>query len=287
MIKKNIPNAITCGNLLCGCLAITSAFHGDLIWAAYLVGIAAVLDFLDGFVARVLKVHSEIGKQLDSLADMVTFGVVPGIIMFHLITLAEFYWAYGQGVLRITIPEYIFYLPYIAFLIPIFSCIRLAKFNIDTRQTDSFIGVPTPANSILIASFPLILGIEDYSAINNFFSAFTSTGEFIERTTAVTFSETIPIASKVILNSNILIGITILMSYLLIAELPLFALKFKHFKWKDNEIRFIFLGISLLLLILFKFAAIPFIIFLYIILSVFNNIGKKKKEEDYDLIANK
>jgi CDP-diacylglycerol--serine O-phosphatidyltransferase len=279
MIKKSIPNAITCGNLLCGCLAITSAFHGDLVWAAYLVGIAAVLDFLDGFAARILKVHSEIGKQLDSLADMVTFGVVPGIIMFHLITISV-----GMHFSTVIIPglhtplkEYpsvLAYLPFISFLIPVFSALRLAKFNIDTRQSDSFIGVPTPANSILIASFPLILGLGPGWEILPPLSGLAD-GHTIEPT----------LAHVIILNPWFLIGITVIMSFLLVAELPLFALKFKHFKWKGNEIRFIFLLISLAMLILFKFLAIPFIIFLYIVLSVINNIGKKKKEQDYDLIA--
>jgi CDP-diacylglycerol--serine O-phosphatidyltransferase len=261
MIKRNIPNAITCGNLLCGCLAITSAFNGNLVWAAYLVGIAAVLDFLDGFIARLLKVHSEIGKQLDSLADMVTFGVVPGVIMFHLLNLSYFE---NQSTLiggTASFEGYHHNASYVAFLIPVFSALRLAKFNIDTRQSDSFIGVPTPANSMLLASFPLILKFN---------------------------SNLGPVhMSNILMNSYFLIAITLLMSFLLVAELPLFALKFKHFKWKGNEIRFIFLIISLLLLILFQFTAIPFIIFLYIILSVISNIGKKKREQDYDLIARK
>lgn len=263
MIKRNIPNAITCGNLLCGCLAIVCAFNGNLIWASYLVGIAAVLDFLDGFAARMLKVHSEIGKQLDSLADMVTFGVVPGVIMFKLI-----FQSLNREAYRISLDDLYSstgnhetpYLIFIAFLITVFSALRLAKFNIDTRQTDSFIGVPTPANTILIASFPLILGFH---------------------------GEAYPWLESIILNKYFLLGITILMSFLLVAELPLFALKFKHFKWKGNEIRFIFLGLSLLLLILFQFVGIPFIIFLYVILSVINNTGKKKNEQDYDLIAKK
>lgn len=298
MIRKNIPNAITCGNLLCGCLAITSAFNGNLIWAAYLVGIAAVLDFLDGFVARLLKVHSEIGKQLDSLADMVTFGVVPGVIMFHLLNYGLFIHALSRakgvhiteivnnsgGEELLSKLEYLSWLPYIAFLIPIFSALRLAKFNIDTRQSDSFIGVPTPANTILIASFPLILGAGNYD-LKSFFMLFTTVPGIGEYAAAGLSQGSLPLVSAILLNPWFLIGITILMSFLLVAELPLFALKFKHFKWKGNEIRFIFLILSAVLLILFKFVAIPFIIFLYVILSVINNIGKKKKEQDYDLIA--
>lgn len=252
-IKKHIPNLLTCGNLFCGCLAIVSAFKGDLVWSAYFVGIAAVLDFFDGFCARLLKVGGELGKQLDSLADMVTFGVVPGVIMYHLI---------GQTIfVNIMNTDYIttistthlsgyLLLPYAGFLITIFSCIRLAKFNIDTRQTTSFIGVPTPANTIFIASLPLILRFqsEPGDKLTNF-----------------------------ILNPYLLLGITVVMSYMLIAELPLFALKFKSFGWAGNKIRYSFLIISVILLILFQFIAIPFIIFLYIILSVINNMTSKEK----------
>jgi CDP-diacylglycerol--serine O-phosphatidyltransferase len=227
-IKNHIPNAITSGNLLCGCLAVVSAFHGNLIWSAYFVGIAAVLDFFDGFAARLLKVGGEMGKQLDSLADMVTFGVVPSVVMFQLLnSCTDGSW-----------------IPYIAFSIAVFSALRLAKFNIDTRQTTSFIGVPTPANAILICSLPL------------------------------TFNEE---GKLLILNSYFLIGLTLLMSYLLVAELPLFALKFKNFGWPDNKIRYSFLIISLILLILFQFIAIPFIIFLYIILSIISNIYNRNK----------
>ena len=142
-IKKHIPNAITCGNLFCGCLAIVAAFKGNLVMSAYLVGIAAVLDFFDGFVARLLKVGGELGKQLDSLADMVTFGVVPGMVMYHLIK-ESFHYQSTLSMAYSFIPssynsEYSQYEIYgiIGFVITIFSCLRLAKFNIDTRQTDS------------------------------------------------------------------------------------------------------------------------------------------------------
>lgn len=251
-IKKHIPNAITCGNLFCGCLAIVCAFNGNLVWSAYLVGIAAILDFFDGFAARLLKVGGEMGKQLDSLADMVTFGVVPGVVMFHLIQKSIGYEKFismggvPEDSIRTDIAPF---LPYVAFVITIFSCIRLAKFNIDTRQTDSFIGVPTPANTILICSFPLI----------NY------------------FQEQYPFF-LLIENPWFLIFLSFLMSYLLIAELPLFALKFKNFGWPDNKIRYSFLIISVILLILFQFIAIPFIIFLYIILSVLNTIFNKQDQ---------
>lgn len=227
-IKKHIPNAITCGNLICGCIAIVQIFEGNLIIASYLVGLAAVLDFFDGFAARLLKVSSPIGKDLDSLADMITFGVVPGILLFKLIGISV---AISNQEFSYTNSK----LAYIAFLIPVFSALRLAKFNNDTRQTDLFIGLPTPANAMVICSLPLILKANP--EIN-------------------------------LLNPYLLIPTTVVLSFLLIAELPLFALKFKHFKWAQNEIKFIFLIASLLLLLVFKFIAIPLIIILYLLMSV-------------------
>jgi CDP-diacylglycerol--serine O-phosphatidyltransferase len=234
-IKKHIPNTITCGNLLCGCLALVQTFEGHLIWASYLIGIAAVLDFFDGFAARMLNVSSPIGKDLDSLADMVTFGVVPGamVFVFFRISIENYYeldlstnWAY------------------VAFLIPIFSAVRLAKFNHDTRQSDSFIGLPTPANAILIGSVPIISVYDDFNYVYH---------------------------------PYLLMALTCMLSFMLIAELPLFALKFKHFKWKENEIRFVFLVLSLALLVIFQFIGIPLVIILYILLSLLNNLFFKKK----------
>ena len=239
-IKKHIPNALTCGNLLCGCLAIISALKGNLIESAYLVGIAAMLDFFDGFAARLLNVHSEIGKQLDSLADMVTFGVVPGMIIYTMLLQKSN-----------TFIEQNQWVSFFAFLITIFSALRLAKFNIDTRQTQSFIGLPTPATSILICSLPLIQAFQP--TIGNFN------------------------LNTIIQNPWILLTLTILLSYLMIAELSLFALKFKSFGWVDNKIRYSFLIISILLILFFQFIAIPFIIFLYLIFSIINNFSNKQK----------
>lgn len=231
-IKKHIPNIITCGNLFCGCLAIVSALHGNLIQASYLVGLAALLDFFDGFAARLLHVHSEIGKQLDSLADMVTFGVVPGIVIFSLLSASA-----NQP--DFPLPQHIIY---IAFLIPIFSALRLAKFNIDTRQSDSFIGIPTPASSMMVCSLPLIQ--EFQPQIGN-------------------------INTLIIINTPyFLIGLTLLLCYLMVAELPLFALKFKDFSWANNQLRYSFLIISLIMLIVFKFIALPISLLLYVVLSV-------------------
>lgn len=235
-IKKNIPNLFTLGNLFCGCISIVFAFEGNLVWAAYLVGIACIFDFLDGLVARILKVNSEIGKQLDSLADVVSFGVVPGVILFKLIN--QIMITCGADI-PIAAP-----ISFSGFLVTVFSAIRLAKFNIDTRQTDSFIGVPTPANAIFIASLPIILNSDSLS-------------EALQQTIHTTY---------------FLISLSLLSSFLLIAPLPLFALKFKNLSWPDNKIRYIFLLVSLVLLIVFKTAGIPLIIILYIVLSIINNL---------------
>lgn len=263
-IIKHIPNAMTCGNLVCGCfgLLFTASYRLDL--AFYMIAIAGVLDFFDGFTARILKVSSPIGRDLDSLADMVTFGVLPGFIMYKLIGLVmldfkmdlaiETYSLFRIGVPATNVIEasglhpFLIYSPFIAFLIPVFSAIRLAKFNNDKRQTNSFIGVPTPANALLIGSLGFLLIQElrhEGSADNNPFLIF---------------------------NMYSLLGLTLVMSYLLIAEIPLFALKFSKFGWKSNRTRYLFLISSTALLILFQFTAFPFIIFLYVILSMFSNV---------------
>lgn len=240
-MKKHIPNIITLMNLFCGCVAINFAFHERLDWAAYMVFIAAVLDFLDGFAARLLHVHSEMGKQLDSLADVVTFGVVPGVVLSQLmiLTLDTTQPDLGDN----SIPYII--LIFAPYLISLFSALRLAKFNLDTRQSDSFIGVPTPANTILIVALPLILQNDKLHL------------------------------SHIILNIYFLLGLTLLMSFLLVAELPLIALKFKTFSWKDNSIRYILILSSGVLFSIFLFTAIPMIIILYVILSLINNLNKK------------
>lgn len=197
-------------------------FLYELSYATYLIWAAAIFDFLDGFLARILNAFSAIGKELDSLADMVTFGVLPSMILFYLLS---------QSSSNI-------YLPFISFLIAVFSALRLAKFNIDIRQVSTFIGLPTPANALFISSLPVIIAL-NYMELNNF-----------------------------ILNTYTLISITLIFSFLLVAELPLFSLKFKNFKWIGNEIRYLFLAISILLLIFFKIVAIPLVILLYILLSI-------------------
>lgn len=239
-IKKHIPNAITCCNLLCGCLAIVQVFEGNLVYAAYLVGLAAIFDFFDGFAARMLNVSSPIGKDLDSLADMVTFGVVPGLVMFHLLKTSLI-----NGNEDFQVFKNYTFLVFIPFVIIIFSALRLAKFNNDTRQTESFIGLNTPANSMVICSIPLIL--KQHPDITT------------------------------LLNPYALCILSVGLSLLLVSEIPIFALKFKHFKWKGNEIRFIFLALSLLMLITLQFLGIPLIIILYVLLSLLTNYLAKQK----------
>ncbi len=249
-IKKHIPNFFTCMNLLCGCVGIVYAlkghFPGNFVMASVLILIAAILDFADGFAARIFKVQSELGKQLDSLADMVSFGVLPGMIVFRLLAESSNLTSENE------------YLVFASFLIPVFSAIRLAKFNLDARQTGSFIGLPTPANAIFISSFPFI--IEQYTPLqpNLLFS----------KLGLETFH-------TLILNTPFLFAICIIMSLLLVSPIRLFSLKFKDFSVADNKVRYIFVGLSVALLILFQFIGIPLIILLYIVLSVINNLTKK------------
>lgn len=218
-------------------MAIVFAFDGDLVTTAYLIFVAAIFDFIDGFAARLLHVKSPIGKELDSLADVVSFGLVPGVILFSLLRFSL------NG--SIISGHVVFYVPFIAFLIPLFSALRLANFNIDERQTHNFIGLPTPANAILVASFPLILFKEP--GVLSFDPAFIR---------------------SLLTNTYFLIAITILLSYLLVATIPLMSLKFQSMRWTENQTRYIFLILSLVLILLLFYAAIPVIILLYFVLSV-------------------
>ncbi|MBX7093695.1 MAG: CDP-diacylglycerol--serine O-phosphatidyltransferase [Flavobacteriales bacterium] len=259
-IRSQIPNLFTLGNLFCGILAIIYAFQWELSISAYLVLLAAVLDFFDGFLARLLKVSGDMGKQLDSLADMVSFGVVPGIIVFQLMKLTLFL---ENPTFVLSWNPFLF----IPLIIPLLSAYRLAKFNIDTRQSDSFIGVPTPANTLFFIAFPLMLewdgelvrhmhiGDEVYS---NFMPQMWFSFNPFENNEW----------SGILLNRYFLSITAVIMSFLLIAEIPLFALKFKSFGWKGNEIRFSFLAVAAALLIIFQFVAIPIIILLYILISI-------------------
>jgi len=242
-IKKYIPNTITSLNLFSGCVAIIITFNFNLKYAALFIFLAAVFDFFDGMAARWLHVKSELGKELDSLADIVSFGVAPGLILFQLMVVSNNCTLFIGPVNLI---------PFIALLIPVFSGLRLAMFNLDTRQTESFIGLPVPANAMFIASLPLILNQIDQGAEHN---------------------DTL--LAGVITNTWFLIGLSVLMSYLLVSEIPLFSLKFKNMQWKGNEYRFLFLLTSLVLLIFFQFIAIPIIVLLYFGLSMVENNLKK------------
>src|SRR5690554_5572160 len=226
-MKKHIPNFITSLNLFSGCIGTIFAFNGDLKTAAFFVILSAVFDFFDGFVARLLNVKSGIGKELDSLADMISFGFLPGMVMFQLITQSL------NQTSSFTDTGLISYLPYLAFVITVFSALRLAKFNIDTRQTVDFRGLNTPTNALFIVSLAFVK--EGYPAL--------------------------------IGSTTLLLVITFLMSYLLIAEFRLFSLKFSSTKWADNQYKFIFLILSGLLILTMQFVAIPIILVLYIGLS--------------------
>ncbi len=250
-MKKHIPNIITLGNLTCGLLAILSVFSDTPHYAAYFIFGGLFLDFFDGFFARILKLDGELGKQLDSLADLVTFGVAPGFLMYKLI---EFSISSSFNPMKEAQVLTSFF-PFVAFLIPILSAVRLAKFNIATNQTDQFIGLPTPASAIFFASLSMLISF-GFSFVGTPFN--------------------------IILNPYILMTLVVVISLLLNANIPLIALKFKSFGWKGNEVRFIFLGVALLvilsaLLISNIFVSIPIIILLYLFISIINNFTKKAK----------
>jgi CDP-diacylglycerol---serine O-phosphatidyltransferase len=224
-MKKHIPNFITCLNLFSGCIAVLLAFKGNYEGAFIAIMLSAVFDFFDGFASRLLKAYSPMGKELDSLADMISFGMAPGAIVFSLLS-------------KTTICEW---LPYVAFLIPIFSGLRLAKFNIDDRQTTSFIGLPVPANAIFWAGM------------------------------VFSFS---PLLLDNIWLLLILIG---LFCYFLISEIPMFSLKFKNLAWKDNQTQFLFLIVCAIILAFFQLNAFPMLIGWYILLSVGVKLFKTAK----------
>jgi len=244
-IKKHIPNLITLLNLLSGTIAVYFAVKEQLVLAAFFVFLGIFFDFFDGFSARLLNVQGELGKQLDSLADVVTSGVVPGIVLFQLITksLSKEKWNIGMNLITdITNRnkfDTTFFISIIGLLFTLGAAYRLAKFNIDERQTSSFIGLPTPAATLVVLSLPLILA---YS--NN------------------------EIANLLIGNLWFLIGLTVLLCYFMNAEIPLFSLKFKDYSWKNNRVKFSFIAITAITCILLKFIAIPIVIVFYVILSL-------------------
>ena len=225
-IVRNIPNTLTSCNLFSGCIAAYMAFHGNYKEALLFIVLGAMFDFFDGMTARLLHVSSPIGKELDSLADDITFGLAPAAIAFSLFK--EVYY-----------PDFLMpvagIMPYTAFLIAVFSGLRLAKFNIDERKTSSFIGMPTPANALFWAS--LAVGGHSFLISENF-------------------------------NAISLFVLVVVMSLLLVAELPMFSLKFKDLSWGHNKVSYIFLIVSLPLLIIFQLSGIAAVIIWYILLSL-------------------
>lgn len=234
---KHIPNFITLLNLFCGSVAVVFAVNDNMTFTALFVFLGIFFDFFDGFLARKLNAQSELGLQLDSLADMITSGLIPGLVMFYLLKLSISDFGY--------IPQYdtiesgMSLLPFLGFLITMASAYRLANFNIDDNQTDSFTGLPTPANTLLILSLPLIIEYQGNDAITG-----------------------------VIANKWFLITVTLLSCYLLNARVKLLALKFKTWYFKDNILRYVLIISSIIALILFQFIGIPIIILLYILISI-------------------
>lgn len=226
---KHLPNLITLLNLCCGCAAIVAIFNSQMQQAGIFILSSMVLDFLDGTVARVLKAWSELGKQLDSLADMVSFGLVPGLILYSLYLKGNTFNSFHEPFTEVG--------AWYMFTVTVFSALRLAKFNIDKRQSTYFIGLPTPANTLLVLSMAFIV---EYNELG--------LGNFI-------------------LNPWFLIGFVSISSFLLVAEIPLISLKVNSSNLKDNIPAVLLLSASVVLFILFRFAAPPLIIVLYLILS--------------------
>ncbi|WP_372755715.1 phosphatidylcholine/phosphatidylserine synthase [Labilibaculum sp.] len=245
-IFKHIPNTITCLNLLSGCIAILLAMEGYLVGASILIFVASIFDFSDGLAARVLHAYSPMGKELDSMADMISFGFAPGVIALAYVKAAVL-----GSVSADIIPTELTYSQWAlllsAFIIPIFSALRLAKFNIDTRQSTSFIGVPTPANAMFWASLPLVMHFGNYPTIEGWLA-----------------------------NPFVLLAAILVTSYLLVTEVPMFALKVKNLSWKDNKLRYLFLMTLVVIAILLKWLVVPLILFVYIIFSLIDNMSNKE-----------
>lgn len=237
-MKKQIPNFLTSLNLFSGCIASVMIFRNRLDYAAYFVLLAAFFDLLDGMIARRVGSNPDFGKQIDSLADMVTFGFIPGAILFKLLQMSGLNNFISNEELRRGIQ-------FLPFVLTVFSAIRLAKFNLDTRQSVSFIGLPTPACTMIVISLPLIL--------------IQLPGKF----------------DNVILNPVFILVLTGILSWLLIAELPLFSLKFKKFDFKSNAFQYILIICAAILIAIFNLAAIPIIIILYVLLSLIKNVTEK------------
>ncbi|WP_162555933.1 CDP-diacylglycerol--serine O-phosphatidyltransferase [Reichenbachiella versicolor] len=229
-IKKHIPNFLTCCNIFFGCLAVIEVFQGSLSNVIFFTMLSAIADFLDGFAARLLKSYSEIGKDLDSLADMLSFGLVPSLVVFKMVQnlgVSEWWWSYTP------------------LIIAILSGVRLAKFNNDERQSDTFYGLPTPANAMFFCSLPLLIAHEVFGEIVN--------------------------------NPIILVIMSVSMALLLVSEIKMIALKFKGYGWQGNQNKYVTILISIGLLVTFKWIALPLIIVLYVIISILASLFDSNK----------
>lgn len=217
-MKTHIPNFITCLNLFSGCVGVTFAFAGQLDMAAYCVFASGIFDFFDGLAARALRVKSSIGKELDSLADVVSFGFLPGVVLYRMLEVA---WP-ANG-----------WLPYLGFLVTIFSALRLARFNIDERQSTDFVGLNTPMNAFYVVSLPFI---------------------------AATYG-------NMVYHPAFLVGSIVATSLLLVSNIRLFSMKLRSMSWHENGWKFTFLLVSMVLVIVLRFAAVPLILVLYFLFS--------------------
>lgn len=229
-IKKHIPNTTTCCNLLSGCVSILFLCNDHVLWASAMIFLASVFDFLDGFAARTLNAKSPIGGELDSLSDVVSFGVAPSFIVAWLLSKTGIgWWLYNVNLF-----------PMLAFILAAFAAVRLAKFNIDTRQSSSFIGLPVPAVGLFIASLPFML-----------FSIGADT-----------------LVYKIVMNPWVLLAMVAIFSWLMISEVPFFSFKIKTLKFKDNVLRYFVLIFAIIAVLILKLVALPFIFLFYILISV-------------------
>lgn len=228
-IKQHIPNTLTCLNLVCGCFSTMSSLNGNLTFAAVWIVIAAVFDFSDGLSARMLKVTSAIGKELDSLSDVVSFGVAPTMIVYKWLTICYFQMSPASQT------HFVYLCAYLVFLVPALSAVRLARFNLDTKQTENFIGMPTPANALFLGFIPA--ASEHVSILNNFW---------------------------------VVLFFAIFFAILLVSPINMISLKFKNFKLTGMNIaRYLILLVGLVLFFVFKLGAFPLIIFGYLLISIF------------------
>lgn len=240
MINRHIPNFVTILNLLSGSIAIVFAFEGNLVLSSWFIAFAAVFDFLDGMFARLLNARSEVGLQLDSLADVISFGLAPAMIIYQMMQMSfNIPFVYFNGINMVA---------FTAFLIAAFSALRLAKFNVDDSQQDSFMGLPTPADALFFASLPVVLLQAEKDGVE--------------------------IISGLLRNFWVLLAATVAFSWLMISHIRLFSLKLKNLSFKENQIRYFFAGLIVVMLFFLKLYALPLIVILYILLSLTDNLRK-------------